>query len=257
MTTEFSPGTGPAVEGVPAPAAAPAPVAPPAPTPAPAPAPTPAKETKADRLSKPEPYQYAATGDTSLDMAMAFVGKLGYSPEHPAIQAAFQGDFDILRAELASRDDARGYEAYMTLGEKAYQSLSKKEQDKMQATEQAVLSAVGGQERYAEIQAWAKANADPDERAQINAMFDAGPIQAKAAAIYLAQCYANAHGTVTEPASATRPGQVRQPAASNGALSPQEYQQAIKALVAKVGASKMDGHPEYLKLQQRRLAYRG
>lgn len=200
--------------------------------------------------------QYSKTGDPGLDMALGFIGKLGIGPDHPAVKAAQSGDFTFIKAELASRGEkATGWEQFVALAERSYESTVKQAQESAAKTRALVEDAVGGAENWKEIQAWAKQNADPAERAQINSMLNQGGIAARAAAKLLGELYAQ-QAAVKEPANAA--SNVRsKAAASNGALSPAEYQTELKALVAKIGAHRVGDSAEYQQLQQRRRAFRG
>ena len=202
--------------------------------------------------------QYNKTGDPGLDMALGFIGKLGIGPDHPAIVAARQGDFSFIKAELAGRGEkAQGWEQYLSLAERAFESAQKSSQESTAKTKQIVEQAVGGADQWVAIQSWAKANAEPEERAQINSMLNQGGLAAQAAAKLLSELYNQAHNTVVEPAEASNPNRGNRPAASNAALSPQEYQAEIKALIGRIGAHRVQDSPEYAQLQQRRRMFRG
>lgn len=214
-----------------------------------------APETSAD----PQPVVWEKTGDAGLDMALGFVGARGFGPQHPAVQAAIRGDFSLLKAELAGMGaKATGYEAYVTLAEKAYENDKARAETQEAMSVQAVHSAVGGDAAWAEIHQWAKANADPHERAEINAMMDAGPRQAKAAALYLKTLYENANGSVQAPASAVKPGASghRSSTAGGPITDAREYSRLVLELEKKVGKANIQDSPEYHQLKQRRLAGR-
>lgn len=204
------------------------------------------------------PVEYVPTGDVGLDMALGFIGKLGMGPQHPAVQAAKTGDFSFIKAHLAGMGDkAVGWEQYVALAEKSFDNAKSSAAAKASETRKVVEQAVGGAENWQAIQQWAKANADEGERTQINAMLNAGGLQAQAAANYLAQMYNQAHDTVKEPADPAKPTAGRSTAASNGPLSPQEYNAALNELIKKVGAHRVGDSPEYQQLQARRRAFRG
>ena len=202
--------------------------------------------------------QYNKTGDPGLDMALGFIGKLGIGPDHPAIVAARQGDFSFIKAELAGRGEkAQGWEQYLSLAERAFESAQKSAQESTAKTKQIVEQAVGGADQWVAIQSWAKANAEPEERAQINSMLSQGGLAAQAAAKLLSELYNQAHNTVVEPAEASNPNRGNRPAAGNAALSPQDYQAELKALIGRIGAHRVQDSPEYAQLQQRRRMFRG
>lgn len=220
---------------------------------------TPTAQTASDTPADPQPVVWEKTGDAGLDMALSFVGARGFGPQHPAVQAAVRGDFSLLKAELAGMGDkAIGYEAYVALAEKAYENDKARAETQEAMSVQAVHSAVGGEAAWAEIHQWAKANADPHERAEINAMMDAGPRQAKAAALYLKTLYENANGSVQAPASAVKPGASghRSSTAGGPITDAREYSRLVLELEKKVGKANIQDHPEYLQLKQRRLAGR-
>lgn len=258
-TTAPAPAPGPAA----APAAAPAPVAPltlsdptaapvaaPAPAPAEAPAPAPAD-------GKPVPVLYDKTGNASLDVALGFLGSHGYGPEHPAMQAAAEGNFGILKAELAAKGVA-GASEYLALGEESYKATKAANEAKVTADRGAIEAAVGGQAQWVAIQSWASKNAEPSERASVNAGLAAGGVAAKAMAQWLASKYAAATGTTVEPVNGIIPAGTVSPGASdNGALAPRAYVAAVTALRSKIGGGDMESSKEYQALQSRRRAWRG
>jgi hypothetical protein len=216
-------------------------------------------ETGEPLIEAPEgqAVQYNKTGDPGLDMALSFIGKLGIGPDHPAIVAARQGDFAFIKAELAGRGDkAQGWEQYLSLAEKAFENAQRAAQESTAKTKAIVEQAVGGAEQWVAIQSWAKANAEPHEREQINYMLNQGGLAAQAAAKLLSDLYNQAHNTVVEPAEPANPNRTNR-GTSNAALSPQDYQAELKALIGRIGAHRVQDSPEYAQLQQRRRMYRG
>lgn len=221
--------------------AAPSAAAPPAPPPA-----TPGGD---------EPIVYAPTGDAGLDLALKFVGDRGLDVDHPAMRAAENGDFSLIKAYLASMGDkAQGWEQYVALAEKAVAGKAEAAAAQVAKTTQIVHDAVGGPEAWGQIQAWAKDNADPDERSAINDAFAKGGFIAKAVAEKLANLHRNATGTVVKPAEAVRGGNPSVTANSNTLLNPREYAAAVQELARRVGANKIDDHPEYAALKLRARA---
>lgn len=254
MTTEVVP-------GAPAPAPTPAAPTPPAPAPEPAPAPpAPSPEVKLELEETPAveglestPVTYDPTGSTSLDMALEFVGNLGFGPEHAAMKAAEAGDFAPLRDALKKLGDkAKGFERYVKLGEEAYAAKgeqAKAAEAKMRAE---IVKAVGGAENWEQIRTWASANATPEEKAEVNAAFKAGGIVAKTMAKALYDQWAK---------NADRePGKVQAPGAksSSGAadvLTKEGYLSELQKLATKFkGDLEGRGAKEYKALQDRRTA---
>lgn len=201
---------------------------------------------------------FQPSGDAGLDLAANWIAGLGIPKDDPAILAALEeGNFDFIKAKLATMGDkSRGWEQYIALAEKGVTNLRTAADAQVAATNALVYEAVGGEEAWGQIAEWASANAEPEEKAGINAMLSAGGIQARAAANYLQSLYAGANGTVVEPAEAAAPTAKAQPV-TNSALSPREYSDAVRQLANKIGSGNLNGSPEYLALQQRRMAYRG
>lgn len=197
---------------------------------------------------------YDATGNPSLDAALAFLGKQGYGPDHPAMKAASEGDFGMLKAELATKG-IPGSAEYVALGEQAYKAESDKRTAQRTADTAAVMEVVGGEKSWAAIKDWASKNADPAEREAVNKGLAVGGLVAKATAKYLSDLYAKAAGTTVEP-DAVRSEHSASTAPTNGALSPTQYKQEIAKLKSVRGSANLDIMPEYNALVARRQAWR-
>jgi len=204
-----------------------------------------------------EAVAYEPTGDASLDMALAFIGKHGLGPDHPAIVAAGNGDFGPVTALLAEKD-VQGYAAYVALAEQGYQRMAAEQAAKAQAVQAIVTQAAGDADTWAVVQQWASANAEPHEREAVNAALEQGGIQAEAMAHFLVHQYRSATGTTYTPtASAVKPDAVRGAANPSGdALSPKDYGQAVSELRRAKGAD-FERTREYQELQARRARWRG
>ena len=199
--------------------------------------------------------EYEKTGDAGLDVALSYIGERGFKPDHPAMQAAMKGDFTLIEAELAKLGEkAKGHAAIVNLAKDSYSRKQAAGTAAATATAKAVHEAVGGAANWAAIQAWAAANADPDEKAQLNAAFKTGGVAATAAATYLAGLFAK-HGKAA-PKSAVKPEAGNTPPNGGNALSPREFSAESQALYAKLGA-RMEASREYADLRARRQAYRG
>lgn len=241
----------------PAPAGTPAPVAPPPPavnlslTPEPIVPPAPAQPP-----AEPE-VKFEPTGDVKMDIALAFFAKAGLKPGDEAVKLAQTGDFTLLKAHLSASGKA-GWAEHVALAEQSFAEVStaaKATADKVQA---AVLGVFGGAEQWAEVQAWAREAADPDEAEQINAMFKAGPTQAKAAAVYLKQCFEAAGKAVTKQgAPALADHRTTPEPRGSDALGPKEFAKAVQELTRTHGSRAVDNNiPEYQALVRRRQAFR-
>lgn len=201
---------------------------------------------------------YDPTGDVGLDYALGFVGRLGFGPQHPAMAAAMTGNMSLLRAELAQLGDkALGANEVVGLAEEAYKRLAAQQAESDKALSTYAVTAAGGQESWAQVQAWASGAADPSEKAAINAQLAAGGVQAKMAVDYLVKCYAKSSGATKEPgkvaSSNASPGGV---STGNSPLTASRYSAAVQALTRASGGRDPAGSPAYAALQSRRLAGR-
>lgn len=207
-------------------------------------------DTKAATIS------YEPTGDVGLDMALDFIGKAGLDSDHPAVKAAIEGDFTILKATLAAKGVA-GWEQFVALGEAAYERASATAKAKSEAIRESVYKEAGGKDEWAAIQKWASDNATPEEKAEVNALLNQGGLAAKAAVRHLSEAYGRANNVTINPrdgtANASKGGAQD---TVNGPLSPRAYADAVQSLNAKLGG-RLEGSKEYQSLQARRSAYRG
>ena len=241
MTTENTPATGPAAE-----------------TPVVDPTPITIGEDVAAVPVTPdatntEVVEYEKTGDVGLDMALDFIGKAGLASNHPAVLAASEGDFSILKATLAAKG-VTGWEQFVALGEAAYNRASAENAAKATAARAAIYKEAGGEESWKSVQAWAGANATPEERAEINALLNQGGLAAKGAVKYLMDTYNRANNVEVNPADPlANSGRSGVPNAANGPLTASEYSAAVQQLNNKLNG-RLDGSPEYEALQRRRAA---
>ena len=205
-----------------------------------------------------EAFAYKETGDPGLDVALGFLGGLGFAPSHPAIVDAIDGKFDKLEAHLgALGDKAKGWERMVALAKDAYTRTSTQAEQTQREVTEACHAVVGGPEQWNEIKQWAGTNAEPAEKDAINGMLSAGPVQARAAALLLADAYGAANGTTVSPKDPVAFNATTAAPSAGGALSPAAYAQAVRELRATLGGRDLDTHPDYQKLQARRLAFRG
>lgn len=203
-----------------------------------------------------EVVEFEPTGDVGMDMALAFIGKQGISETHPAMVAAINGDFTILKATLAAKG-APGWEQFVALGEAAYSRKTAEEATKRTALQEAVFKEAGGKEQWQAVQQWASANATPEEKAEINALLNKGGLAAKGAVKYLVDAYGRANNVEVNPRdplqTASRGGM---PDPATAPLSPRDYAAAVGVLNNKLNG-RLEGSKEYEALQRRRQAYRG
>ena len=252
----------------PAPAPAGQPLAPAAPAPAPAqgqppaPAPAPAAPVKLDTTVEPvapnpdttNEFNYDPTGDAGLDYALNFVGKLGYGDTHPAIIAAQNGDFSLIRAELAT-NGVTGGDAVLALAEQAYSRFAAEDAKKSEELAGFATQAAGSAENWAVVRAWAAQEATPQEKAQVNAALAQGGLVAQGVINQLISLYQKQHTLPKDAADVAKPGEAGTAAPSNEPMTAKAYAQAVEALRQKLG-NRAEGSPEYAALQSQRLAAR-
>lgn len=152
-----------------------------------------------------EAIQYEATGDPGLDYALGFIAKAGIDDQHPALIAASNGDFGLLKAFLAEKGIA-GWEQAIALGEKAYEGLAAKASaEAAQIGESVVQVAAGLGVDWEDAVVHAREHGTDEEIAAINDALK-NPATAKMAALWVTYNYANAAGTTVAPAkSAVKP----------------------------------------------------
>jgi hypothetical protein len=212
----------------------------------------PAKEPAKVEVPDGEAVTFEPTGDVGLDMALEFLGKQGFSVEHPAMVAAGNGDFTILEALLAQKG-VQGWDRMIALGKAGMERIAGNQKAETAKTLDIVTKAVGGAEEWGNIQKWAAANATPEERAAINAQLNAGGLSAKMAATYLADLYGKANNVnITPPDGSTFKGGGEKPPSSTGPMSAKEYTDAVNELHRRLGG-RMEESPEYASLNQRRM----
>lgn len=209
-----------------------------------------------------EAVVYDTTSDPGLDLALDFVGKNGIAPEHPAMVAAMKGDFSLLEALFATSTNpqAKGWERVLPVAKEAYTRATQAAASKASTVTGAVYAVFDADPtkaagEWAKVQAWAAANADPEEKAQINAALKAGPLQAQAVARLLKSTYEQSANATIEPARAST-AQAGRPdvTTDTGPMSKREFYDASQALVRKYGEGGIQSNPEYQALANRYLA---
>lgn len=193
---------------------------------------TPPVQTETPPVNEIAPVVFEKTGDVGLDMALEFIGGLGFDEKHPAVVSATKGDFAPLKALLSSNEKARGWENYMALAERSYQEGQQRQQATQKSLETAVYAEAGGEEKWKALQAFAGENASPEEAAALNKMLQDGPLQARAAVRAIQDAYNKKVGTVVKPASALAPGASKSdaPAVPDAPRNKRELVRAIEGL---------------------------
>lgn len=199
---------------------------------------------------------YEPTGDAGLDLALGFLGRLGFDLDHPAMQAADGGDFSLLKAELALLGDkAQGWEQVIAVGEKAFNSQKEAYAARAEADRKAIYEAAGGEQQWTAVKEWAASNVDATQKEQINAALGQGGLVAEAMAAYLASQYSQATNVNRQGRSAVKED-AGKASVSTDALSPRQYTDAVKELRAKLGPA-FEASPEYAQLRDRRMRWQG
>lgn len=195
--------------------------------------------------------EFEKTGNINVDFAAEKIKEIGVS--NNAIEAAYNGEFDLLKAELAVKGQA-GTDQLINLLEKGYKELTEEHQKKIDTANEVISSVFNDVEYQGKVFDWAKANADETEKQVLNELLDSfDPFKSKIAAIALKQLYDNANGKIQEPASAFNPNEARVKSGVEP-LSEREFAEKVRELEKRIGGSKVYGSHEYELLKQRRLA---
>lgn len=215
---------GGATASIPTTAAAPADVA--------APAPAPVKD---DAAILDGAGFAPAEDDPGLNYAMKYLATNGFNAESPSVAAAFNGDFSLLKAELAQKG-APGWEQAVKLAEQSYERHSKDLDAKAEQVGNIVtgLAEEMGVDWEAAVQHIAGV-AKPEEKTALNQLLT-DPATAHIAAHYITSAYANGADTEIEPAAravGAAAGAVGGPA--GGALSRAEYNAELGKLRTQLG----------------------
>lgn len=202
---------------------------------------------------------YEPTGHKNLDASLAFLGKHGFTADTPAMQEAMNGNFALLRAEMAEKGVAGG-EAYIMLAEKAHEELLAKHEEKRTKDLADLYAVTGSEESWNEVAKWGKENASPEQTEVVKELLAKGGEHMKLAASWLAQAYTKATGGVPETDGAgPNVADVRgAPVVTTDALSPQEYGRAVaKARTEHRGREDFEQSATYQKLVDRRMRFKG
>ncbi|WYW03758.1 head scaffolding protein [Pseudomonas phage vB_PpuP-Mora-5] len=249
MTDEVVVQTAP--EQAPAPAVTVEPLAIKSPVPAPEPA-----ADKGKGKNEPEEIVYEQTGDAKLDLALGFFGRQGLDAEHPAIQAAANGDFSLLEAELASKD-AKGWQQYVALAKESHGNHAKSVQEKEASITNAVAETLERHgytnEQWGEAISWVRQEAAEDVP-EINRMLASGPLAAKAITAFILANHREASGVEYTPQAK---GVKDEAGANAGAaakslepMSKAEFSREAEKLARAFGPDYMS-RPEYKQIRAR------
>lgn len=225
-----------------------APVVPPVAPPAPVVEPVRLPESKTDGKT----VSYDPTGDTGLDLALGFFGKLGLAADSAEITEASKGNFSYIKAKLATLgESAKGWEQYVQLAQDAHTRITdtntKAYQERLQVAEQTV----GGKEAWEAVQAHARANLKPEELVEVRAALDAGGVQTRAMAAYLAMAARAAPDVSLPGAPAVTAAAPAAPVQGLGPLTRPQWDAEYKKGISEFGISGFSKQPQYESLMKR------
>lgn len=215
------------------------------------PKPEPVPEAPKVEPGKAGEIKFEATGNAQADYALTQIGAAGIGPDHPAVAAALEGDFTLLKHALAAKGVA-GSDHLVTMLERAAADAADAEEKQTAQIVSDVVAMAGSQEQWDEVMAWGRANADPAEKEALNELFG-NPKTHKIAAGYLLSAYDRAGGArealqgVVSADGATATGG-RQ--AVGGPLNRAQFSVEAQKLHAAMGDSYTNS-PEYHALGQR------
>lgn len=195
-------------------------------------------------------FTYEPTGYANADYALGVIGKAGIGPEHPAVVAAYDGDFGQLQHLLASKN-IPGADALLTMLKDASDQHSAKTKEESERIAADVHQLAGGKEQWEAVQQWATQNADDGEKEILNDLFKDTRTH-KIAATYLLAMYDKAQ-VPHEPSASVegaRPAPASAPAAAAGPLDRKGFADAARELYKKFGDN-YTGTPEYAALAKR------
>lgn len=188
--------------------------------------------------------------DPGLNYAMKFLAGNGFDAANPAVAAAFDGDFSLLKAELAQKGIA-GWEQALGLAEQSYERHVKSNEAKAAevgtiVTDLAAAQGVDWEQAVAHV----ASTASPAERTAINGLL-ADPATAHIAAQFITGAFINGGNTEIEPAARATGASVSATGLQGGGgqLSRKEYTAEMGKLRATLG-------DDYINSPQAQALYR-
>lgn len=211
----------------------------------------PAPEAAKAEPGKADVTGFEPTGNVNADYALSQIAAAGIDGSHPAVVAALEGDFTLLKHALAVKGVAGGdYLVDMLVKAAADADAADAAINEKITTD--VVAMAGSQEQWDTVMAWARENADPEEKEALNEMF--GNVKThKIAAGYLLSAYDRAGGTreaakgVVSPDGSTATGGRQAP---GGPLNRAQFSEEAAKLHRSMGDNYVNS-PEYHALGQR------
>lgn len=211
---------------------------------------------------KPEPGDaevlskagFESTEDKGLNYALTFLARHGFTADNPAVGAAFEGDFSMLKAELAQKG-VQGWEQALGLGEQAYARLQKENEAAVAESGKIALEIAerSGVDWEAAVQ-HTSASASPEIKTALNDLLRS-PATAAIAAGFITNSYLEGSNEEVQPRVSALGDQVQNAnrQVQGGPLSRQEYTKEMAALRKKLGDDYLNS-PEAQALYARRRA---
>lgn len=193
---------------------------------------------------KPEPGDaevldkagYAAPeNDPGLSYAMKFLAKNGFNADNPAVDAAFNGDFSLLKAELAQKG-LPGWEQALGLAEQSYDRHVKANDEKATKVGEVVTEIAAGMGvDWEQAVSHIGKSASKEEKSALNTLLS-DPATAHIAARFISGTFIESGDSEIEPAARATGAEVRPVAtAGGGALSRAEYNTELGKLRESLG----------------------
>lgn len=177
---------------------------------------------------------FAKTEDHGLNYALGFLAKHGFTADNPAVDAAFGGDFSLLKAELAQKGVA-GWEQALALGEQAYGRAKEANDKKVEAagkvvTEIAEQAGVDWNEAIAHV----GTSATPEQKTALNTLLG-DPATASIAATFITNAFLSTGQSESEPLPVTQNANAARQETGGGPISRREYTAEMAKLRQSLG----------------------
>lgn len=191
-----------------------------------------------------------ADNDPGLNYAMKFLATNGFNADNGAVEAAFNGDFSLLKAELAQKGIA-GWEQALGLAEQSYDRHVKENDAKGEAVGKVVTEIAAGMGvDWEQAVAHVGKTASAEEKTAINQLLS-DPKTAHIAARFIGGSFIEAGDTEIEPAARAVGAETKvSTERSGGALSRADYNSELSKLRKTLGDDYINS-PQAAALYQR------
>lgn len=188
---------------------------------------------------------FGKSEDQGLNFAMTFLAKNGFTADNPSVAAAFEGDFSLLKAELAGKG-VQGWEQALALGEQAYGRATEAAK-KMEEAAGKVVTEIAEQAGvdWNEAVAHVATSATPEQKSALNDLM-ANPATAAIAASFITNSFLATGQSESEPLPVTQNANAAHQTTAGGRINRREY----AAEMAKLRQSLGDGYLQSPQAQQ-------